>query len=250
MTEWQGKRYWLIGASDGLGAALAQQLSRAGVTVILSARRQDALEEVAATLPGPSQILPVDISDTAALTTAAKEAGEIDGLVFLAGAYWPFGAQGWDAEQAETMADVNFTGAIRTLGTVLPDMVARDRGHIVLTGSLTAYGGLPGAAPYVATKAAIMALAESLRCDLQGTGVLVQLVNPGYIRTRLTDRNDFRMPGIMEPEAAAREVFEHMNTGSFSRAFPGWFSLIFRGARLLPNWLYFRLFAQGQSAKD
>ena len=140
------------------------------------------------------------------------------------------------------MADVNFGGAMRAVGAVLPRMQARDHGHIVLTGSLTAYGGLPGAAPYVATKAGIMSLAESLRCDLQKTGVKVQLLNPGYIRTRLTDKNDFRMPGIMEPEDAARICFEHMNSDSFSRAFPTWFSFIFRGARFLPGWLYFRIF--------
>ena len=176
------------------------------------------------------------------MKAAAEEVGDIDGMIFLAGAYWPFGAKDWNDEQAETMADVNFGGAMRAVGAVLPRMQARDHGHIVLTGSLTAYGGLPGAAPYVATKAGIMSLAESLRCDLQKTGVKVQLLNPGYIRTRLTDKNDFRMPGIMEPEDAARICFEHMNSDSFSRAFPTWFSFIFRGARFLPGWLYFRIF--------
>lgn len=243
MTDWTGKTYWLIGASDGLGAALARQLSRAGVSVILSARSEDALSKVADSLPGPARVLPLDVTDSAALRAAADEAGEVDGVVFLAGTYWPFGAKDWNADQAETMADVNLGGAMRTLGAVLPRMQARGTGHIVLTGSLTAYGGLPGAAPYVATKAGIMALAESLRCDLQGTGIKVQLINPGYIRTRLTAKNDFRMPGIMEPEEAARIAFEHMNSDAFSRAFPTWFSLIFRGARFLPGWLYFRLFA-------
>lgn len=243
MTDWQGKTYWLIGASEGLGAALAKQLSKAGVRVILSARSEDALTRLANGLPGPSRVLPVDVTDTTALRRAAEEAGEIDGLVYLAATYWPFGAEGWDADKAETMADVNFGGAMRAVGAVLPAMQARGTGHILLTGSLTAYGGLPGAAPYVATKAGIMALAESLRCDLQGSGIKVQLINPGYIRTRLTDKNDFAMPGIMEPEEAARITFEHMNTSGFCRPFPTWFSLVFRGARFLPDWLYFRLFA-------
>ncbi|WP_136634343.1 SDR family NAD(P)-dependent oxidoreductase [Pseudooceanicola onchidii] len=242
MTDWQGKTYWLIGASDGLGAALAKQLSKVGVTVILSARSEDKLAEVAQDLPGVARVLPVDVTDAKALRAAADEVGEIDGVIFLAGVYWPFGADDWNADQAETMADVNFGGAMRTIGAVLPKFKAQGHGHIMLTGSLTAYGGLPGAAPYVATKAGIMALAESLRCDLQGSGIKVQLINPGYIRTRLTDKNDFRMPGIMEPEEAARITFEHMNSDSFARAFPTWFSLVFRGARFLPGWLYFRLF--------
>lgn len=243
MTDWQGKTYWLIGASEGLGAALARQLSRAGIRLILSARSEDALTRLAADLPGPARVLPLDVTDSAALRDAADEAGEIDGMVYLAATYWPFGAADWDADRAETMADVNFGGAMRAVGAVLPGMQARGRGHIVLTGSLTAYGGLPDAAPYVATKAGIMALAESLRCDLQGSGIKVQLINPGYIRTRLTEKNDFAMPGIMPPEKAARITFEHMNSDAFCRAFPTWFSLVFRGARLLPGWLYFRLFA-------
>ncbi|GGE37431.1 short-chain dehydrogenase [Primorskyibacter flagellatus] len=243
MRDWQGRTYWLIGASDGLGAALARQMSRAGVHLILSARSEDALAKLAADLPGPARVLPLDVTDSDAVTRAAVEAGEIDGMVYLAGAYWPFGAKDWNAEQAETMGDVNFLGSLRAVGAVLPGMQARGHGHIVLTGSLTAYGGLPGAAPYVATKAGIMALAESLRCDLRRTDIDVQLLNPGYIRTRLTAKNDFAMPGMMEPEDAARICFEHMNSDSFSRAFPTWFSFLFRGARFLPGWLYFRLFA-------
>jgi NADP-dependent 3-hydroxy acid dehydrogenase YdfG len=218
-------------------------MSRAGVHLILSARSEDALTRLAVDLPGPARVLPLDVTDSDAVTRAAAEAGEIDGMVYLAGAYWPFGAKDWNAEQAETMGDVNFLGSLRAVGAILPGMQARGRGHVVLTGSLTAYGGLPGAAPYVATKAGIMALAESLRCDLRRTDIDVQLLNPGYIRTRLTAKNDFAMPGMMEPEDAARICFEHMNSDSFSRAFPTWFSFLFRGARFLPGWLYFRLFA-------
>lgn len=241
--NWQGKTYWLIGASDGLGAALAQALSRAGANLVLSARNGAALADLAAQLPGPSRVMPVDVQDRAALNQTAQAIGEIDGMVFLAGVYWPFGAQNWDAEQAETMADVNFTGALRAVGAVLPPMQARGTGHIVLTGSLTAYGGLPGAAPYVATKAGLMALAESLRCDLHRSGINVQLVNPGYIATRLTAKNDFPMPGLMSADDAAAIMMDHMATTRFSRAFPRWFSLVFRFARFLPNWAYFRLFA-------
>ncbi|MGI3170241.1 SDR family NAD(P)-dependent oxidoreductase [Pseudooceanicola sp. C21-150M6] len=243
MTDWQGKTYWLIGASEGFGAALAHQLSKVGVSVILSARSEDKLRQVADSLPGQSRILPLDVTDRAAVEQAAQQAGEIDGMIYLAGAYWPFGAEDWDTEKAEVIGDTNFLGCMRAVGAVLPGMKARGHGHIVLTGSLTAYGGLPGSAPYTATKAAIMSLAESLRCDLQNTGIEVQLLNPGYIRTRLTEKNDFKMPAMMEPEEAATKAFEHMNSPSFARAFPSGFSLIFRLARFLPGWAYFRLFS-------
>ncbi len=106
MREFRGKRYWLVGASEGLGRALAERLSAAGAEVILSARSADRLAEVAATLPGPSMTLPVDVADTASVRRAADAAGQIDGVVFLAGLYWPMAAQGWNADQVETMCDV------------------------------------------------------------------------------------------------------------------------------------------------
>lgn len=243
MKDWQGKRYWLVGASDGLGEALARQLSRAGVTVILSARSGDKLKALADDLPGAAEVAPVDVADLKALQETADSLGEIDGVVQLAGVYWPFGARDWNAEQARLMAEVNFVGAMNLMSAVVPRFVERDRGHIVLTGSLSGYRGLPRSAPYTASKAGIMALAESLHADTRGSGVQVQLINPGFVRTRLTDKNDFPMPFIMEPEKAARIVYEHMTGDGFQKAFPRAFSLVFRGAQFLPDWLYYRLFA-------
>lgn len=244
MMNWQGKRYWLIGASEGLGAALARKLSSAGVEVILSARSEDRLKELAAELPGVASYVTVDVSDRASVEAAAEKVGQIDGMVYLAGVYWPMKTQEWNAEQAEAMADVNFTGAMRAVGAVVPAMVAKDSGHIVITGSLSGFRGLPGAIGYSASKAGTMALAESLHADLWKTGVRVQVANPGFIRTRLTDKNDFKMPFLMEPEDAAQEIFELMNDeGTFKRSFPRAFSLLFRASQFMPDWMYYRLFA-------
>ena len=243
MIEWAGKRYWLVGASEGLGAALAHKMSAAGVHLILSARSEDKLNALAASLPGKSEVVAVDVSDTESVKAAAAAVGDIDGIVQIAGVYWPFGAKNWDADQAIAMADINFTGAMRLMGAVVPKFVERDAGHIVLTGSLSGFRGLPGAAAYTSSKAGVMTLAESLYADLHKTNVRVQLVNPGFVKTRLTDKNDFSMPFIMEPEDAAREFFEHMNTDAFKRSFPTLFSWVFRGSQFLPDWLYYRLFA-------
>ena len=242
MRDWAGKTYWLVGASEGLGRALAGRLSRAGVRLILSARSTDRLEDLAQALPGPVRVVACDVSDRASVAAAARDAGDIDGMVFLAGAYWPFGAGAWDADQAEVMADVNFTGALRVLGQVVPGFVARDRGHIVLTGSLAGFRGLPGSIGYGSSKAGLMHLAESIHADLRGTGVQVQLANPGFIRTRLTDKNQFHMPFLMEPDTAAQAMFEHMSGTAFKRSFPWLFSLVFRGSQFLPDGLYYRLF--------
>ncbi len=237
MTQWQGKRYWLVGASDGLGAALALRLSRAGAEVILSARSEDKLDELADSLPGKAQVVTMDVSDNDSVAV-----GAVDGVVYLAGVYWPFGAKEWDAEQANAMADINFTGLMRVMGQVVPDMVARDAGHIVITSSLTGFRGLPGSIGYTASKAATMSLAECMYADLRKTGVHVQVVNPGFIKTQLTEKNDFKMPFLMTPEKASQEVFEHMNTDKFKKSFPFAFSLVFRGSQFLPDWLYFRIF--------
>eukprot|EP01013_Petalomonas_cantuscygni_P021585 TRINITY_DN40989_c0_g1_i1.p2 TRINITY_DN40989_c0_g1~~TRINITY_DN40989_c0_g1_i1.p2 ORF type:complete len:221 (-),score=48.69 TRINITY_DN40989_c0_g1_i1:54-716(-) len=220
-------------------------MSRAGAELILSARNEDRLNELSAELPAKSHVLPLDVSDSEAVVTAAREAGEIDGVIYMAGAYWPMSTREWDTEKAETMAEINFLGAIRTVGAVVGPMVSRDRGHIVLIGSLSGFRGLPGAIGYSASKAGVMALAESMQADLRTTGVDVQLINPGFIKTRLTDKNDFDMPFIMEPEPAAREVFDHMNSDDFKKSFPMGFSWVFRGGQFLPDWLYYRLFARG-----
>lgn len=242
MREWQGKRYWLIGASDGLGAALAHAMSRAGAEVIVSARSEDKLNALVEALPGRAGFQTIDVSDNDSVVAAFKAVGEVDGVVFLAGVYWPFGAQDWNAEQANAMADINFTGLMRVMGQVVPAMVARDAGHIVITSSLTGFRGLPRSIGYTASKAATMSLAECMYADLRGTGVDVQVVNPGFIKTQLTAKNDFSMPFIMEPEDAARVMFEHMCTDKFKKSFPFVFSLVFRLSQFLPDALYYRIF--------
>ena len=237
-----GKRYWLVGASEGLGLALAQQLHRAGATVILSARNAARLDEVCAPLPNATAA-PLDVSDSAAVTAVAAQIGPIDGMIWLAGVYTPMPADALDPDAFVQMCDVNFTGCARVLGAVLPAMVAQGSGHIVLTGSLSGFRGLPGAMGYQASKAGVMALGESLYADLRGTGIKVQLANPGFIRTRLTDKNTFAMPFLMEPEAAAAHMMALMQSTAFKKSFPTVFSWLFRLSQFLPDWAYYRLFA-------
>ncbi len=243
MREWQGKRYWLVGASEGLGRALAERMSRAGVELVLSARSEERLQALADSLPGRATVVPVDVGDLTSVRAAAQAAGPVDGLVYLAGVYWPQFAQKWDAEQVEAMCDINLTGAARVAGVALPVMVERGAGHVVLTGSLAGFRGLPGSIGYGASKAGLMVLAESMYADLRGTGVQVQLVNPGFIRTRLTEKNEFAMPFIMDPDPAAALMFDHMGGDRFKMSFPAFFSRVFRLSQFLPDWLYYRLFA-------
>lgn len=239
--DWRGRHYWIVGASDGLGLEIARALSRAGATLTLSARRADRLESLARDMPATAHAAPCDVRDMASVRRALEAAGPIDGLVYCAGVYEPMPAQQWDAEAVEAMCDINFTGAARVLGAALPAMVARGHGHIVLIGSLSGLRGLPSATGYGASKAGLIHMAESLRADLPRGAFNVQIVNPGFIRTRLTDKNSFRMPFLMTPEDAARRVVRIMEGSRFRSAFPRRLALIIRLLALLPDAIYFRL---------
>lgn len=232
-----GKTYWLVGASEGLGRALAAELAQAGARVILSARNADRLGELADTLTGTTA-LPMDVTDADSVIRAAGLTGPIDGVIYCAGTYAPVDATDWADAEVQAMAEVNFVGALRVLGQVVPRMVAQGNGHVVLIGSLAGFRGLPGAIGYGASKAALMHLAENLKVDLRGTGVRVQCVNPGFIRTRLTDKNDFDMPMIQSPETAAGIVRRAMEGRRFSTSFPAPFSWIFQLGRFLPLGLF------------
>lgn len=244
----EGTRYWIVGASEGLGRALAERLSAEGVRLALSARSEDRLNTLADSLPNEATVHPVDVSDLDAVRNVARTLGRIDGVIVMMGVYWPMRAGVFDPEQVEAMCDINFTGTARVLSTVVPAMVARDDGHVVIVGSLSGFRGLPGAIGYGASKAGVMHLAENLRAELHETGVLVQLMNPGFIRTRLTDKNSFDMPFLMEPEEAADHIWRAMQTTRFQTNFPRVFSWLFRAANFLPTPIYFRLFGSGKDA--
>ncbi|MEM6619766.1 MAG: SDR family NAD(P)-dependent oxidoreductase [Pseudomonadota bacterium] len=241
-----GKRYWLVGASEGLGRALAHDLSRQGANVALSARSEERLTALADELPGEATVHPLDVQDLSAVRDCVARLGPIDGVIVMQGVYWPMTAAEFDPEQVELMFDVNLTGTARVLSYVLPDMMRRDQGHVVIVGSLSGFRGLPGAVGYGASKAGMMHLAENLRAETQRTNVKVQLMNPGFIRTRLTDKNDFTMPFLMDPEEAADHITRAMGTNRFQTNFPRVFSWLFRGSNFLPAALYYRLF--GSSA--
>ncbi|WP_204113090.1 SDR family NAD(P)-dependent oxidoreductase [Shimia biformata] len=242
----KGQTIWIVGASEGLGEALARALDQQGARLILSARNRRKLDLLAAEL-NRAVSLPMDITDAASVakaweTDALDMAAEIDHIVYCAGAYAPMASSDWDTGAALSMVDVNFSGALRVLGHVVPAFLTRDRGEITLIGSLAGFRGLPGAIGYSASKGALMHLGENLAVDLRHTGVRTRIVNPGFIDTRLTRKNNFRMPMLMDPDTAARHVVTAMTSRRFATSFPRPFSWLFRVAPLLPNWVYLLLF--------
>jgi len=239
MTSLSGKTYWLIGASEGLGRELAKQLDAQGAQLVVSARKPERLETLRSAL-SQARIVVMDVTDRKSVQQAIECIGEIDGVIYNAGTYEPMQASEWDSEKALTMLDVNFIGAMRVLGAIVPRFVAKGQGDVTLIGSLAGYRGLPASIGYSASKAALRSLAETMRFDLRGTGVDVRLVNPGFIKTRLTQKNDFHMPMLMTPEKAARRVIKAMERRRFRTDFPAPFSWAIRVFGILPDWIVYR----------
>ncbi|NOD33226.1 MULTISPECIES: SDR family oxidoreductase [unclassified Ruegeria] len=239
MSSFDGKTYWIIGASEGLGRALAEALSGKGVHLILSARNAARLNEICSKLPN-ARAIPCDVTDLDSVRNAVAEAGQIDGLVYNAGAYEPMRSGDWDTEASLRISDVNYSGALRVLGETVPGFVQARQGEITLIGSLAGYHGLPAAIGYGASKAALISLAETMRHDLAGTGVTVRIVNPGFIKTRLTDKNSFKMPMLMTAEDAAERVVKAMSRRRLRTDFPAPFSWFIRLIDYLPDLLVYR----------
>ncbi len=239
MNDFSGKKYWLIGASEGLGRALAQALSARGAELILSSRNTVRLESLCETLPD-ARAVPIDVTDLETVRGAVAAVGEVDGLIYNAGAYEPMTSSEWDTETALAISDVNYSGAVRVLGETVPGLVRAGKGDITLIGSLAGYRGLPAAIGYGASKAALISLAETMRFDLAGTGVTVRIVNPGFIKTRLTEKNSFKMPMLMTPEDAASRVVRAMEKRRFRTDFPAPFSWAIRILDFLPDLLVLR----------
>ena len=249
MTALTGKRFWLIGASVGIGKQLALQLAKEGVAVVVSARNEVTINQLllqmesVSTGKGTHQAVVCDVTKDERVKTAFDLVGEIDGVIYCAGAYEPMSARKPDIATLKTMVDVNLTGALRVLNQCVPAFLSRGYGHIVLFGSISGYLGLPNAWGYGATKAALIHLSENLRCDLRNTGILVQICNPGFVATRLTNKNNFKMPLIMTPEAAAGKIIIGMKKGRFEIAFPYFMSATLKLFAAIPRPLYFKLLA-------
>lgn len=239
---------WVTGAGRGIGAALCLELARRGWRVAGSARTVAELEATAARaadLPGEIVPFPLDVTDAAATAAVidAVEArwGGIDLAVLNAGIGERMSAAAFSGADFRRVIEVNLMGAVHGLDAVLPRMIARRGGRIGVVASLAGYRGMPGALPYGASKAALINLCEALMPDARHHGVGLSVINPGFVRTAMTDRNDFDMPLLMESDKAARRIADGLAAGRFEIVFPRRMALIMKIVRLLPNALYLRL---------
>ncbi|MEQ1914071.1 MAG: SDR family NAD(P)-dependent oxidoreductase [Sideroxydans sp.] len=244
IQDWRERRVWLIGASSGIGAALARELRERGAKLALSARNAEALQLLAAD-DVSSLVLPFDITQAAGALLARDEIlakwGGIDLVLVVAGTYQKMRAEDFDLTAAKQLVETNLNGTLNCLAAVLPTLLAQGKGGIGIVASVAGLSGLPQALIYGPTKAALINLCESLYLDLHARGIAVYLINPGFVATPLTAKNDFTMPALISAETAAHEIVRGIERGEFHIHFPRRFTNWLRVLRLLPYRLYFWL---------
>ncbi len=247
ITDWQGRSVWLIGASSGIGLATAKALHAAGARVVVSARNAELLQQFVDAHPG-AQAVVLDVADTAAIATAARYVQTQQGLdvvMYCAGYYQAMRAAEFSLPEMLRHLDINYTGALRVLDAVLPELLPQQRGHISFISSVAGFRGLPQSMAYGPTKAALINLAEALYYDVSPHGIGVSLINPGFVETPLVANTDFPMPALITPEKAAAEILSGWRKGQFHIHFPKRFTRMLLLMRLLPYRWYFALVRRG-----
>lgn len=238
---------WITGASTGIGRAVALRLARSGRVVVASARSADALAALTRenTAPGRVEALALDVTDAAAVAAAVERIEATIAPIALAllnaGSHRPVYADKFDAADFRALAELNLFGTVNCLAALLPRFIARGAGQIAIVASVAGYSGLPTASAYGMTKAGLINMAEALQPELAAHGIKLQIVNPGFVRTPLTDRNEFAMPFLIEPEDAAAAIERGLASGRFEIAFPKRFALLMKLLRLLPYRLFFAI---------
>ena len=247
MTDWAGKRVWVIGASTGIGHACAMALAQAGAQVVVSARKIEGFKGMANIYP-----IALDVTDASSVQ-AAKDAmvsrllqherlgGELDLVVYCAGHYHAQRATDFDLPEMLRHQEVNYVGALQVLDAVLPLMLKQSQGHISLISSVAGWRGLPNGLAYGPTKAALTHLAETLYLDLQDRGIGVSVINPGFVATPLTAQNTFEMPALITADQAAQAILKGWSRGVFDIHFPKRLTLWLKAMRLLPYRMYFAM---------
>jgi NAD(P)-dependent dehydrogenase (short-subunit alcohol dehydrogenase family) len=240
---------WVTGASSGIGRAVALELVRRGYRVAVTARRVGELESLAAASGGRIDAFPGDVTDRAGMDLQVRKIEAESGPIALAflnvGAFFPDASGDWAGDGLRRTLTVNFDGTINCFGPLIPIMKARGRGQIAVMASIAGYGGLPRAAGYCASKAALISLCESFRLPLERAGITMQVVCPGFVRTPLTGGSRFPMPFIIEVDEAARRICDGLETKGFEIAFPRRMAWLMKAFNMLPYPLYFGILRRG-----
>ena len=249
--DWSDKVVLITGASSGIGRGLALDLAARGAKLGLVARRQSILDEIVLEIAagkdaneqtGKVLAIPADVQEAASMRAAAArlqaEFGRVDVLIANAGIGISNDAAELDASKLANVINVNVLGAANSVAAVVPDMVKRRNGHLVVISSLAAYRGLPKSAAYCASKAAVSAMFESLRLDLKPHGIDVTIIHPGFIKTPLTAGRQAKLPWLQELEPAVKKIVTAIEKRKKSYAFPWQLATIVRAGMIMPNAMY------------
>ena len=237
------KTIWITGASTGIGKALAIKFANNGWNVAASARREELLKDLNNTNknihPYPLDVTKIDnCKSTAELII--KDLGQIDICVFGTGMHDPQSEKKFNLEKIRKIMEVNYFGTMNSINSIYEYFSERKNGHISIISSVAGYRGLPAAGAYCASKSALISFAESLYFDMIRKNVKVSVICPGFIKTPMTDQNEFPMPMIKSAEYAADKIYLGiLKRSGFEIHFPKTFTFLMKIIQILPNWLYF-----------
>ena len=243
------KTIWITGASSGIGKALAIKFAQEGWKVAISARRENLLEEISKS-QNNIDYFPLDVTDIEKCKTVfndvKKKLGDVNISVFCTGIHDPKSEKKLNLEKVRKIMEVNFFGAVNSINAVYDYYKDKKSGQISIVSSVAGYRGLPAAGAYCASKSALSSFAESLYFDFKRDNVRISLVSPGFIKTPMTDQNDFPMPMIKSPEFAAEQMFKGLTKSkSFEIHFPKTFTSLMKVLKVIPNGLYFKIVEKG-----
>ncbi|WP_373235790.1 SDR family NAD(P)-dependent oxidoreductase [Cohaesibacter celericrescens] len=238
------KHVWIIGASSGIGAALAKNYDQNGWRVTASARNAEALDDLASSGHKISSLV-MDVQDAGAFDHAIAQFNQTGSLpdlvIFSAATYRPGGLGVLTHKDANNHMATNYLAAVGLIEAITPEFTKRGHGHLAIIASLSGYCGLPNAALYGPTKAALINLCETLKPDYDQLGLKLSLINPGFVKTPMTDKNSFSMPFLLSPEQAADKISTGLARGKFEIAFPWPLSISLKILQKMPYALYFKL---------
>jgi short-subunit dehydrogenase len=244
MSDTKNKIVWITGASSGIGEALAIYMARQGYCVAVSARSADKLQQLAGQNYGAGRIVayPADVTnaEVVAKTVAAiqHDLGQLNIAVLNAGTHIPEGGIELNMDAVRKQFDINVFSVMECLRQLIPSM-RQNHGHIAVVASVAGYRGLPRAIGYGASKSALITMTEAMRLDCEKLGIKLQLICPGFVKTPLTDKNDFPMPFLIGVDKAAAIIYRGLMSSRFEIVFPWPMAVVMKLLRILPYRLYF-----------
>ena len=240
MSENQ-KKIWITGASSGIGKAVAEKFALEGWKVAVSARRKEVLDEMTKTQNIFSYPLDVTNEDqiNSVFQKILNDFGELDLCLFSSGTYDPKNEQKIDPDKIKNVIKVNFFGVVDCVKTVEDYFKKRKSGHISIVSSIAGYRGLPNSSGYGPSKAALTNFCESIYFDFKKFNVRISVISPGFIKTPLTDKNNFPMPFLKTVDFAAEKIFKGLvKENAFEIHFPKGLTLSLKFLRVLPYKIY------------